>query len=150
MAAIAETALAKADIRLNTVVEYVHNVEIGEGNVQVKTMDGITHHFDEVVLTTPLGWLKLHKGNIQPLAPRISEAIDSISYGRLEKVSQRRLQSSCRSFANQDSRFSSNSHLHSGSRSPIMRTAISPPALCTGFHPTMDLFPTRKIGDSRL
>jgi hypothetical protein len=38
------------------------------------------------VITTPLGWLKKNKDAIRPLAPRISDAINSISYGRLEKV----------------------------------------------------------------
>ena len=86
MAAVADTPLAKAKICLETVVKHVHNDETEEANVHVSTMDGKVHRFDEVVLTTPLGWLKLHKEDINPLAPRISEAIDSICYGRLEKV----------------------------------------------------------------
>ena len=94
MAAIAEPALAKAKICFETVVNCVRYNETEEADVQVKTADGMVHRFDEVVLTTPLGWLKLHKQSVHPLTPRISEAIDSISYGRLEKVSRPRFRSS--------------------------------------------------------
>ncbi|KAL8674024.1 MAG: hypothetical protein Q9168_001556 [Polycauliona sp. 1 TL-2023] len=60
---------------------------LGESRpICVTTSDGKAQHFDEVVITTPLGWLKQHKNSIYPLHPRIGSAIDSISFGRLEKV----------------------------------------------------------------
>jgi Flavin containing amine oxidoreductase len=47
----------------------------------------MNHLFDEVVMTAPLGWLKRNKDVFIPaLPPRLSQAIDSISYGDLEKV----------------------------------------------------------------
>jgi hypothetical protein len=55
--------------------------------VTVKTATGNQYVFDEVVTTTPLGWLKQNKSAFNPpLPPRLSQAIDSISYGKLEKV----------------------------------------------------------------
>lgn len=65
------------------------SVEARLGEVRpvcVTDSDGRAQYFDEVVVTTPLGWLKQHKESIQPLQPRIASAIDSISFGRLEKV----------------------------------------------------------------
>ncbi|KAF7593603.1 hypothetical protein BBP40_011121 [Aspergillus hancockii] len=55
--------------------------------ITLTTATGETHKFDEVVMTTPLGWLKRNKSAFSPeLPPRLIQAIDSISYGRLEKV----------------------------------------------------------------
>lgn len=43
--------------------------------------------FDEVVMTTPLGWLKRNLGKISPPLPScITTAFENMSYGRLEKV----------------------------------------------------------------
>jgi hypothetical protein len=43
--------------------------------------------FDEVVVTSPLGWLKRHMEAFEPELPaRLSKAINSIAYGCLEKV----------------------------------------------------------------
>jgi len=53
----------------------------------LRTICGSTQVFDEVVITAPLGWLKRNKSAfVPPLPARISQAIDNISYGRLEKV----------------------------------------------------------------
>ena len=61
---------------------------IGEPRlICVTTSDGKKQYFDDVVVTVPLGWLKQHKESIHHLHPRIASAIDSISFGRLEKVS---------------------------------------------------------------
>lgn len=54
--------------------------------VCVTTSDGKAQYFDDVVITTPLGWLKQHKESIHGLHPRIASAINSMSVGRLEKV----------------------------------------------------------------
>ena len=64
----------------------VQNSNVVPDSVCVTTSDGKQQYFDEVVVTTPLGWLKQHKESIHELCPRIAAAIDSISYGRLEKV----------------------------------------------------------------
>jgi Flavin containing amine oxidoreductase len=58
-----------------------------EGHVVVTVEGGETQTFDEVVMTAPLGWLKHNKKAFKPpLIPRLTKAIDSISYGHLEKV----------------------------------------------------------------
>lgn len=53
----------------------------------VSTEDGKTLHYDEVVMTAPLGWLKLNKAIFAPALPtRFVQAVDAIGYGYLEKV----------------------------------------------------------------
>ncbi|TQV91292.1 flavin containing amine oxidoreductase domain-containing protein [Cordyceps javanica] len=61
-----------------------------DGKVTVQLRDGKSHKFDEVVLTTPLGWLQKNKSVAfnPPLPPSLTTAIDAISYGSLEKVTQ--------------------------------------------------------------
>jgi monoamine oxidase len=55
--------------------------------VTITSEDGSAFEFDEVVITSPLGWLKVNKPAFHPpLSARLSEAIDSIGYGSLEKV----------------------------------------------------------------
>jgi hypothetical protein len=55
--------------------------------VVVTTDRGETFHFDEIVVTAPLGWLKQYQEAFSPpLPPRFCSAIDSIGYGCLEKV----------------------------------------------------------------
>ena len=58
----------------------------GPRPVCLTTSNGKKQYFDDVVVTTPLGWLKQHKESIHQLHPRIASAIDSMSFGRLEKV----------------------------------------------------------------
>jgi hypothetical protein len=82
---IAKPALENADLKLST---KVIRIETGSNNVKVFTKDGDEFGFDEVVMTAPLGWLKQHKDAfVPPLPPRLLQAIDSIGYGSLEKVS---------------------------------------------------------------
>ena len=76
----------QAHIQFNTVMLSVEAQTDGPRPVCLTTSDGKKAHFDEVVVTTPLGWLKQHKESIHPLHPCIASAIDSISFGRLEKV----------------------------------------------------------------
>lgn len=76
----------------------VVKVEVLEGDEGVKLTvkdlaDGqqreLSHEvFDEVICTAPLGWLKRHKKEAfaPPLPDRVNQAIDNISYGRLEKL----------------------------------------------------------------
>ncbi|KAI9890434.1 MAG: hypothetical protein M1814_003918 [Vezdaea aestivalis] len=84
-------ALKNAEIKLSTeVVKIEYSNADGDNahqGVSLGTTSGATHTFDEVVVTTPLGWLKLNKSAFEPsLPPRLSDAINAISYGHLEKV----------------------------------------------------------------
>lgn len=90
LAHISKAALQHAEIRYNQPVvgiEAPPRQEPGTGQVTLTTVDGQRHSFDEVVVTCPLGWLKQNKSAFTPaLPPRLIKAIDSISYGRLEKI----------------------------------------------------------------
>lgn len=51
------------------------------------TAEGDELEFDEVVMTTPLGWLKRNLDSfIPPLPPRLISGIGNLSVGKLEKV----------------------------------------------------------------
>ncbi|KAI9813413.1 MAG: hypothetical protein M1827_004088 [Pycnora praestabilis] len=81
---VAKVALAKADVQLENKVA---KIESRESSVVVTTTTGVSQTFDEVVVTAPLGWLKRNKESFLPkVPPRLSKAIDSISYGQLDKV----------------------------------------------------------------
>lgn len=84
---IAAPALACADIKYDTVVRGVQwQVEDSE-QIQVTLQSGQTLLYDEVVVTSPLGWLKRHPDAFEPALPsRLTQAINSIGYGCLEKV----------------------------------------------------------------
>lgn len=87
---IAEAPLLSADIQFNKMVVGIEALEDGRekrSRVLLRTNDGCTQSFDEVILTTPLGWLKRNKTAFSPtLPPRLSQAIDNVSVGYLEKV----------------------------------------------------------------
>ncbi|KAF3490881.1 uncharacterized protein GIQ15_00398 [Arthroderma uncinatum] len=87
---IAKPALEGADIHLNEPVVAVDGKNRSSGTdsqVLVRTSAGKKYLFDEVVATFPLGWLKRNKAAFSPPIPqRLSEAIDNISYGQLEKI----------------------------------------------------------------
>jgi hypothetical protein len=81
--------LERADIKLGERVVEVSSVEreIIGGQVVLKTEKGERFSFDEVLMTTPLGFLKRNKHMFKPpLPPRLLEGIDAVSVGRLEKV----------------------------------------------------------------
>ncbi|KAK5135867.1 hypothetical protein LTR08_004516 [Meristemomyces frigidus] len=93
--AVAKPAREKADLRLRSQVSQVRSEsevrEPGAGkhdakpSIQLAT--GRIEQFDEIVVTTPLGWLKRNVDAFKPaLPPRLSQAIDSIGYGTLDKV----------------------------------------------------------------
>jgi hypothetical protein len=83
---IAEPALKKAHIKLLT---KVNRIETDSEKVKVFTEESTVYEFDEVVMTAPLGWLKRNEQAFDPpLPPRLSQAIDAIGYGSLEKVRQ--------------------------------------------------------------
>ncbi|KAH6647507.1 hypothetical protein BKA67DRAFT_577696 [Truncatella angustata] len=57
------------------------------GPVVVTTDDGTKLWFDEVVMTTPLGWLQKHLGSFSPPLPsRLELAIKNLKLSQLEKV----------------------------------------------------------------
>ncbi|RAL01762.1 flavin monoamine oxidase family protein [Aspergillus ibericus CBS 121593] len=88
---VSQAALQRADIRFNQPIVKIESEPRQDlrspGKVTLTTASGETFQFDEVVVTCPLGWLKRNKQAFTPeLPPRLTQAIDSISYGRLEKV----------------------------------------------------------------
>jgi hypothetical protein len=108
LAEIAANPLAHAEIHFNTEIQRIEArkslnqdegnndlagtqhksfAELDEAKISIHTSTSLTQEFDEVVVTAPLGWLKAHKKTafIPPLPQRLSEAMDNISYGRLEK-----------------------------------------------------------------
>lgn len=87
IARVSAVPLGQARIQLDTVMTTVEARTGGPRPVCVTTSDGKEQYFDDVVVTTPLGWLKQHKDSIPRIHPRIASAIDSISFGRLEKAS---------------------------------------------------------------
>jgi hypothetical protein len=81
--------LAEADLRLSTKVTSVSSTISSSSNpsltITTATNEKLT--FDEVIMTTPLGWLKRNLATISPsLPPRLMTAVKNMSYGRLEKV----------------------------------------------------------------
>lgn len=90
LAKIAEPAL-HAMVKLGHVVKKVVSKEKAQGGeypcVTVDIDGKASEVFDEVVMTAPLGWLKRNKDVFTPPIPkRLETAIDSISYGHLDKV----------------------------------------------------------------
>lgn len=87
---LAKPATEKAHIHLNDAVTSIQSPNRQPGldhSVTVKTAGGKQYIFDELVTTFPLGWLKRNKAVFTPALPeRLSQAIDNISYGRLEKL----------------------------------------------------------------
>ena len=86
---IAAPALKGAVILLGKRVISVTSPETRSSGarVSVQTADGDAFSFDEVVMTTPLGWLK---HNLQifspPLPPRLTSAVNNLGLSQLEKV----------------------------------------------------------------
>ena len=87
---IHQECLAKADIILNKqVVKIRSRRSTGKDQqaILIETKDGMIQSFDEVVVTTPLGWLKRNlTAFVPPLPALVSNAVSHIGYGRLEKV----------------------------------------------------------------
>ncbi|APA07616.1 hypothetical protein sscle_03g023860 [Sclerotinia sclerotiorum 1980 UF-70] len=84
LAHVAKPALENAKIEFSTKVT---RVETNPNSLAVFIDDGKKLEFDEVVMTTPLGWLKKNKEAFQPELPsRFLSAIDSLGFGCLEKI----------------------------------------------------------------
>lgn len=84
---LAEPAL-KADLRFgHKVTKIVSRKEEGDPRVMVELEGKKSEAFDEVVMTTPLGWLKKNLTAFKPELPsRLKEGIKAIGYGHLDKV----------------------------------------------------------------
>ncbi|KAF2140643.1 uncharacterized protein K452DRAFT_327467 [Aplosporella prunicola CBS 121167] len=84
---IAKPAVEGAEIKYEQLVKrIISGTNEEDSTVKVELADGQTLEFDEVVITTPLGWLKRNKEAFEPPLPqRLTEAIDSIGYGCLDK-----------------------------------------------------------------
>ncbi|KAK8184576.1 hypothetical protein BC567DRAFT_218705 [Phyllosticta citribraziliensis] len=86
---IAEPALQGADIQFGQCVRNVETkYEDGAATkVEVEVAGGKTFDFDEVVMTTPLGWLKRNQFVFVPDLPKdVSQAIHNLGYGCLDKI----------------------------------------------------------------
>lgn len=85
---VAKAALEKADIRLKTkVATIISRGEDGRERPGVTVEGGEVEEFDEVVVTSPLGWLKRNKSAFVPgMTDDMVKAVDSLGYGSLDKV----------------------------------------------------------------
>lgn len=85
---VSAPALKGADIRFCHVVNKISSSNSSDGVVVKIQLSGRNEEtFDEAIVTCPLGWLKRNKGVFEPELPsRMSQAIDSLGYGNLDKV----------------------------------------------------------------
>ncbi|KAH8426871.1 uncharacterized protein LDX57_004597 [Aspergillus melleus] len=88
---VSKTALENAEIRFDQPIVKIDSKIRDDpktpGEITLTTATGETFQFDEVVVTCPLGWLKRNQAAFTPELPaRLTQAINSISYGRLEKI----------------------------------------------------------------
>ena len=84
---MARPAAEGATIRYETTVSQIRHRTAESDKVEVVTSSGERLHFDEVVVTAPLGWLQRNLAAFDPpLAPSLCKAIRSIGYGCLEKA----------------------------------------------------------------
>ena len=89
LAKIAEIPLKRATIQFNTRAASFKSLldSHSSSKVEVGIRDGEAQIFDEVVVTTPLGWLKSNKNAFEPrIDDELLISIDAISIGHLEKV----------------------------------------------------------------
>ncbi|MCJ1475071.1 hypothetical protein MMC13_003731 [Lambiella insularis] len=70
VAKIAEVPLAQATVQFGKRVVCIQRRGRNSDGVVVQLLDGQEQEFDEVVVTTPLGWLKRNKHFLGPLTPR--------------------------------------------------------------------------------
>ncbi|KAK5290093.1 hypothetical protein LTR16_002758 [Cryomyces antarcticus] len=87
LAKVAQPAIEGAQIEYERKVSKITSGLAETSAVRVETSDGMIAEFDEVVMTAPLGWLKRNQSVFAPPLPsRLSQAINSIGYGQLDKV----------------------------------------------------------------
>lgn len=84
LAKVAEPAIKHTRLEFST--KAVHFESLNE-KVNVRNDNDVVEEFDEVVITSPLGWLKRNHASFSPPLPeQLSQAIDNIGYGSLEKA----------------------------------------------------------------
>lgn len=86
---IAAPALRSAAIEYNTTVAKIHgrSSTADRQPVSVTLTTGTKLSFDEIIVTSPLGWLQKNPQAFDPPLPsHLTKAINGISYGCLEKV----------------------------------------------------------------
>jgi predicted NAD/FAD-dependent oxidoreductase len=85
---IAEPALKGATVLFeHKVQKIVSDVENGKPSVTVEVEGKDSMTFDEVIMTTPLGWLKRNIDAFIPdLPPRFEQAVANLGYGHLDKI----------------------------------------------------------------
>ncbi|KAI0839965.1 FAD/NAD(P)-binding domain-containing protein [Hypoxylon sp. FL0890] len=87
---ISRSACKWGDIVLNTKVVSVTappRETLNERRVTLTAEDGKEYSFDQVIMTTPLGWLQKNTDCFNPaLPPRLSSAIHNLKLSQLEKV----------------------------------------------------------------
>ncbi|KAK4224412.1 hypothetical protein QBC38DRAFT_371120 [Podospora fimiseda] len=85
---VAQPAINGAKIHLQARITKVYGKSTSPCNtVKLETSDGRTFEFAQVVLTTPLGWLKQNLQAFHPPLPaRLTQAIQNLGYGCLEKI----------------------------------------------------------------
>lgn len=87
---VAKSAQKGAEIRLNCPVTGIQCHSNSTTEVSARSMVRSANgeaEFDEVVVCTPLGWLKRNMHAFDPALPkRFAEAVQSVGYGTLDKV----------------------------------------------------------------
>jgi hypothetical protein len=87
---VAKAALDDSELHLSEEVVHIENLGKNSkdaGKVLIKTANGLRKTCDQVVVTTPLGWLQRNKQVfVPPMPQKLTDAIDSVSYSRLEKA----------------------------------------------------------------
>lgn len=80
---VAKPLMDKGVVRLNQkVINIKRNPDLETERVLVELSDGTKIAFDEVVVTSPLGWLKQHQKTFftPALPPKLTKAINNIGY----------------------------------------------------------------------
>ncbi|KAI9722081.1 MAG: hypothetical protein M1828_004895 [Chrysothrix sp. TS-e1954] len=87
---VAEPVVRDAHIRFSTEVLQIKTLNAGSQDhkgVEILSSRGKSTTFDQVIVTSPLGYLQKHKHIFNPPMPdSLSNAVDAIHYGHLEKV----------------------------------------------------------------
>lgn len=88
---IAEPVVKAQLIKFEHIVEGITSTKVRSGrnspSLSVRLRDGRSLGFDELVVTTPLGWLKRNLKAFEPALPtRFAEAVKDVGYGNLDKV----------------------------------------------------------------
>jgi predicted NAD/FAD-dependent oxidoreductase len=87
LALIAKPAVEKAEIKLRTKVDQLSYRTRSSEPMKIHVDGGETYQFDEVVVTSPLGWLQKNLHAFDPALPAaLAKSIQSVAWGVLEKV----------------------------------------------------------------